>query len=159
MDFSSISAAISSLQAAWTVATNAIDRRDAALLSEVKANMMQQLLEVSTAALELQTKAVHFQELAAGNSEKYSKLNEEFMEYKKRVEDCSRYELVTLASGSHVYVSPVADSGMKFPTYFCAACMSESKKTILQPFGYRFRCANGHPDILAGKDGLSSRWQ
>ena len=140
MDIASISAAISAVSGTTKLIGSVIDGRDSVKLNELKIAMNDHLLQLSTAALAINEKFIAAQKENGELQEQISKLREQ-------IADQSHYKLHTFPTGTHAF----KDSRME-PTdrdvYFCAACMTEGKKAILQPHGIALKCPNLHPDIL-----------
>ncbi|WP_193090536.1 hypothetical protein [Advenella sp. FME57] len=140
MDIASISAAISAVSGTTKLIGSVIDGRDSVKLNELKIAMNDHLLQLSTAALAINEKLIATQK-------ENGELQEEISKLREQIADQSHYQLHTFPTGTHAF----KDSRME-PTdrdvYFCAACMAEGKKAILQPQGLVLKCPKLHPDIL-----------
>lgn len=141
MDIGSISAAISTFKATFDLVSTAIEARDQAKLNDLKITLTAQLLDISNTALALQEKL-------ATQSKEQTKLEEQIRALTQQLEDLDRYKPHHFETGTVAFVDSRLQGGEP-QTYFCAACMTEHKKTILQPArnGIFLDCPLGHPPI------------
>lgn len=149
MDFASIASALSSVKVTFDLLSSAIETRDQAKLYELRLTLNKQLMDVFATASMLQEKLI-------AKGEEHSQLKEHIRNLTQQLNDLQRYKTHHFETGTVAFVDshrqvddPVA--------YFCAACMSEHKKTILQIRRNKLflSCPFGHPDIAISDESQS----
>lgn len=149
MDMSSISAAICTFKATFDLVSTAIEARDQAKLNDLKITLTAQLLDISNTALALQEKL-------ATQSKEHAQLEEKIRTLTQQMEDLERYKPHHFETGAVAFIDSRTQGGEP-QTYFCAACMTDHKKTILQPSrnGIWLECPLGHPMISISNESRS----
>lgn len=133
MDFSLVSAAITSIKTAKDIAGSALAVRDWNLVATEIAKMNDQLLKAQDALFSHNSQLLELQQQLFETTEKLRKAEESIAER-------GRYSLVDVGGGQWAYrvnVSPVQGgsgepSASQFPHYVCQPCFDNGRKVVLQ---------------------------
>lgn len=119
-----IAEAIAAISGIKTIADGLVSMRDETKVMETKLALMSQIMEIRQALDALQD------QLAAVKAEK-AQLHQENLELQKRLNSVDEYDLVELISGVHVLAAKPIDDTTHKPPYYCQACHSDGKKSVL----------------------------
>ncbi len=119
-----IAEAIAAISGIKTIADGLVSMRDETKVMETKLALMGQLMDIRQALDSLQD------QLAAVKAEK-AKLQQENLELQQRLNAVDEYDLVQLVGGVHVLTTKPADGTPHKPPYYCQACHSDGKKSVL----------------------------
>lgn len=98
--------------------------RDEAKAAEIKLALMGQLFEVRQALDTLQD------QLATVKAEK-AQLQQENLELQKRIDAVDEYDLIQVVGGAQVLTAKPVDGAPHKPPYYCHACHTDGKKSVL----------------------------
>lgn len=119
-----IAEAIAAISGVKTIADGLVSMRDETKVMETKLALMGQLMDIRQALDSLQD------QLAAVKAEK-AKLQQENLELQQRLNAVDEYDLVQLVGGVHVLATKPLDGSPHKPPYYCQACHSDGKKSVL----------------------------
>lgn len=141
MDMTAIASLASAISAAKEIAQGAIGMRDAVLVKEATALLLQRLLEAQNALLAHNTALLQLQ------NEQFE-AREEIRKLQEAASERGRYTLFALAPGKFAYRMNVApeQSGSSEPGsaepmhYVCQGCFDQGRKSVLRIGQYEALC-------------------
>jgi len=148
-----ISGALAGLRSAADLIRVAVDTRDAAKLAEARSALLDRIIDVQTACIDLQAKQQTLSNEKHAMADRIRDLEDELRELKATHGKIERYARAKTAAGAVVYIDKETEGAADGPVYACAACMGKGKVTTLQPQrgGAFLVCPEGHPRIPTGK--------
>ncbi|MFD1557058.1 hypothetical protein ACFSHT_15765 [Paraburkholderia silviterrae] len=133
MDVSSISAAVSSAKAAFEIAKLAIATRDDVKLTEAKQILNDRIVDIQSAALQLQEKMSAMRDEVEMLKDEKRQLSARIAELEQRSAERAQYELEAIQPGVFVLAHRERGQGSVPMHYLCQSCMDNSaKKVVLQ---------------------------
>ena len=116
--------AIAAISGISTIAKGLISVRDDSKLMEVKSELLEKAFDLRQALDALQD------EMSAVKS-RNRELEQENQELQKRIDAVDEYELIQVIGGAHVLATKPVDGSTHKPPYYCHACHTDGKKSVL----------------------------
>jgi hypothetical protein len=139
MPAAEITAAVTSIRAAYDLTKAMIALRDADLLAN-------QARELNTLLLDILDKSISAREAQSAQLDEIHALKTEIAELKAWDAEKKRYELKSVGTGATVYVLKPDERGTEPPHWLCPNCFAQNKKSFFQSTRemerahYIFRC-------------------
>ena len=125
MPAAEITAAVTSIRAAYDLTKAMISLRDADLLAG-------QARELNTLLLDVLDKGISAREAQAAQLDEIRALKAEIADLKAWDAEKKRYELKSVGTGATVYVLKPDERGSEPPHWLCPNCFAQSKKSFFQ---------------------------
>lgn len=136
-----ITTAVSALRATIDLAKVAIDARDDRKLAEARSAMLDRVIDVQEACMQLQAGNAALLQEKHALAQRIRDLEQQVADTLKRRDRLAQYERTKTPAGAIVYVDKDSRTAPEGAVYACATCMENGQISPLQPIGRKLNCA------------------